>query len=212
MPNRYSDFWIVQFLCCLYISVIVCFVMMSGFGAKFVLLLSLHNNSEAARCPDYWSISLRRHWRDSPGLPAQTGDEGYHVRILLEKYCKGDIEIAHVLLYMYASDWFRLSAYKYILASQYRNQDSLISVETWAKLRSMFRGALIFRHRVRQSLSRGNQIVTSIRELSRCTQDCQRHDTTFSEIHGGNKIVKEFDNLFNLYLDGYKVWQHSRHS
>ena len=82
MPRRYSDFWNVspkiQFLCCLYISVIVCFVMMSGFGAKFVLLLSLHNNSEAARCPDYWSISLRRRWRDSPGLPAQTGDEGYH--------------------------------------------------------------------------------------------------------------------------------------
>ena len=58
--------------------VVCCFVMMSSSGAKFVLLLSLHNNSEAERerCPDYWSISLHRHWRDSPGLPAQTGDEG----------------------------------------------------------------------------------------------------------------------------------------
>ena len=57
----------------------------------------------------------------------------------------------------------------------------------------------------------GNLIVTSL-TVSRCTQDCQRHDTTFSEIHGGNKIVKEFDNLFHLYLDGYKVWHHSRQS
>ena len=133
-----------HFSCCLNISQIVCFVMMSSSGAKFVLLLSLHNNSEAERCPDYWSISLHRHWRDSPGLPAQTGDD----MILAEKYCNNIIAIYVVKLY------FQKEQYP----------------------------------------------------------DLLRHDTTFSEIHRGNKIVKEFDNLFHLYLDGYKVWHHSRQS
>ena len=139
--------------------------------------LSLHNNSEAARCPDYWSISLLiRHWHDSPVQlgPAQTRDQRF-----------GNI------IYTYGC-YRKLSrianCFEAINGDILTCQISLIYLDMGCD----------------QSPGEGS--------LSRCTQNvstCQ-HITEIGEIEG-NKIVREFDSLFNLYLDRYKVW-HMLHS
>ena len=139
--------------------------------------LSLHNNSEAARCPDYWSISLLiRHWRDSP------------VQLRL-----GISDLAISYTYMYAC-YRKLSrianCFEAINGDILTCQISLICLDMGGD----------------QDQSPGEG------SLSRCTQNvstCQ-HITEIGEIQG-NKIVREFDSLFNLYLDRYKVW-HMLHS
>ena len=79
--SHISDFWFTSFQnlsiskcisrSILFLSVHISYLRLCGLWwwavtvPSLFCLLSLHNNSEAARCPDYWSISLLRLWRDS---------------------------------------------------------------------------------------------------------------------------------------------------